>query len=65
MNYALVSSEVYSCIRELYAIADELEDAAAEVKASIKGMNTGKYTNELYVCAKKYRGAARNLERLR
>lgn len=49
----------------MYAIADELEDAAAEVKASIKGMNTGKYTNELYVCAKKYRGAARNLERLR
>jgi hypothetical protein len=60
-----VNSEVYSCIRELYAIANELEDAAGEVKASIQGMNTGKYTNDLYSCAQKYRNAARNLERLR
>lgn len=62
---SVVSSEVYSCIRELYAIANELEDAAGEVKASIQGMNTWKYTNDLYNCAQKYRTAARNLERLR
>lgn len=60
-----VSSEVYSCIRELYAIANELEDAAREVNASIQGMNTWKYTNDLYSCAEKYRRAARNLERLK
>ena len=60
-----VSSEVYSCIRELYAIANELEEAAEEVKASIQGMNTWKYTNDLYSCAEKYRRAARNLERLK
>lgn len=62
---AAVSSEVYSCIRELYGIANELEDAAGEVKASIQGMNTWKYTNDLYTCAEKYRRAARNLERLK
>lgn len=62
---AAVSSEVYSCIRELYAIANELEDAAGEVTASIQGMNTRKYTNDLYRCAEKYRRAAWNLERLK
>lgn len=60
-----LSYEVYNCISELYAIANELEDAAAEVQASIQGMNTWKYTNDLYNCAQKYRNAARNLERLR
>lgn len=62
---SFVRSEIYSCVRELYSIADGLEDAAGEVSASIKGMNTTKYTSDLYDCARKYRGAARNLERLR
>lgn len=62
---ATVSSEVYGCIRELYSIANELEEAADEVKESIQGMNTSKYTKELYACAQKYRRAAQNLERLR
>ena len=35
-----------------------------EVKASIQGMNTAKYTNSLYDCAKKYRKAAQNLEKI-
>lgn len=57
--------DVSGYIRELYAIADELEEAAGEVSASIQGMNTRKYTNDLYACAQKYRKAARNLERIR
>ena len=60
-----VKSEVNACIRELRAIANELEDAAEQVEKSIQGMNTRKYTNDLYRCAEKYRRAANQLERIR
>lgn len=57
-------NELNSCIRELYAIANALEDAAAEVKASIQGMSTWQYTTTLYNCASNYRSAAQKLERI-
>lgn len=57
-------NELNSCIRELYAIANALEDAAAEVKNSIQGMSTWSYTNTLYNCASSYRNAARKLEKI-
>ena len=60
-----VKSEIRSCIRELRAIADGLEDAASEVKNSISGMNTGKYTNTLRECAKKYKKAADKLSKIK
>ena len=64
MDSAL-KSELRSCIQELYAIANELEDAAGEVTNSISGMNTKKYTNTLYDCAKKYRKAANKLSNIK
>ena len=60
-----LKSELNSCINELYSIANGLEEAAEEVAASIKGMNTKPYTNTLYDCAKKYRSAASKLSRIR
>lgn len=64
MEYSL-RVELDSCISQLYRIASELEDAAIEVKASISGMNTKKYTQTLYSCAEKYRRAARKLEKIK
>ena len=57
-------NELDSCISELYAIANALEDAAAEVTASIKGMSTWCYTDALYDSASSYRKAARKLEKI-
>ena len=36
----LLKNEINSCIRELDAIANALEDVATEVKGSIQGMST-------------------------
>ena len=63
MEQAL-KNELTSCIRELYAIANELDDAAAEVKASIQGMSTWYYTSTLCNCASSYRSAAGKLEKI-
>lgn len=60
-----VKYEIDSCITELRSIAAQLEDAADEVQSSISGMNTGKYTNALYECAKKYRSAAGKLSTIK
>lgn len=59
-----VHTEISSCIRELYSIANALEDAADEVTASIQGMSTWYYTNALYICADRYRKAAQKLEKI-
>lgn len=60
-----VRAELSACIRELRAIAAELEDAADEVKASIQGMSTWRYTNALYNSADRYRTAAARLDRIK
>lgn len=60
-----LKNEINSCITELRSIARELDDAADEVAASIQGMNTGKYTKDLYHSADKYREAARKLEKIK
>lgn len=56
--------ELSSCIQELYRISDALDEAAAEVRGSITGMNTRPYTKALNDCASRYRSAARNLSRI-
>ena len=61
---ASIKSEINCCIRQLYSIANELEDAANEVRRSISGMNTSRYTNTLEDCARKHRRAANNLEKI-
>lgn len=58
-------NELNSCIGELKEIANALEDAAAEVTASIEGMYTWFYTNTLYNCASSYRSAAQKLEKIK
>ena len=60
----LLKNEINSCIRELDAIANALEDVATEVKGSIQGMSTWQYTNTLKNCAASYRSAARKLEKI-
>ncbi|KIR01534.1 hypothetical protein P261_00348 [Lachnospiraceae bacterium TWA4] len=59
-----IQHELDSCIVELYSIARELENVANEIRASIQGMNTNKYTKDLEKCADKYRKAARRLEKI-
>ena len=43
-----VRGEIAFCIRELYDIANKLENAADEVDKSISGMNTRPYSRRLY-----------------
>jgi hypothetical protein len=56
--------ELDSCISELYAIAQALEDAADNVDTSISGMSTWKYTSALRLCAGNYRAAAAKLNKI-
>lgn len=58
-------SEINDCIRELYAISNELEEVSNDLQRSISGMVLSPYTLILEFCAEKYRLAAKKLEKVR
>lgn len=60
-----LKAEINDCIRELYAISNELEEVSADLQSSIVGMVLFPYTMTLELCASKYRIAARKLERIK
>ena len=64
MNASL-RSELNSCISELGKIVRGLNDVSEEIKQSIEGMNTNKFTNALKTSANKYQKAATQLRKIK
>jgi SLT domain-containing protein len=60
-----VKNEIDSCIRELNYIVRELDSISNEVKSSISGINTVRYTRGLENSANRYRKAAQKLGRIK
>lgn len=60
-----IQPEIDSCIRELNAIVRELEAISDELKESITGINTVRFTKGLEYSAGKYQKAARTLSMIR
>lgn len=59
-----VYTEISECKNELYRIANELEDIAADLGRSIVGMSLSYYIFTLELCASKYRSAANKLSKI-
>ena len=62
---ATLRREIDSCIAELRSIVNGLNDVSGEIKSSIDGMNTNKFTNALKTSANKYQQAANKLGRIK
>ena len=62
---ATLKNEINSCIAELNSIVKGLSDVSDEVKGSISGMNTNKFTNALKSSASKYQKAAGKLAKIK
>lgn len=58
-------NELDSCISELRSIVRQLNGVSADIKDSISGMNTNKFTNSLEKSAGKYKKAADKLSKIK
>jgi len=62
---AATKRELDSCIAELNSIVRGLNAVSDEIKGSISGMNTNKFTNALKTSASKYSKAAGKLGKIK
>ncbi len=57
--------ELDNCISELRSIVRQLNGVSSDIKDSVIGMNTNKFTKELEKSAEKYKKAANKLSKIK
>lgn len=60
-----LGNEINGCVSELQSIVRQLYSVSSDIKDSISGMNTNKFTNGLERSAEKYQKAANKLKKIK